>query len=437
MGACDNLSVLRIVYFIKQLLSIAFILIPIALIVVITVDFARNVMSDEKTMKDNLRLLLRRFIYTVIIFFVPYIVRFSINHLVDSDVDFMKCYNVDLDVINKQKNLSEEDCKSKGRWNSITNECIIESKTSKNQSSKLLNFNSSSSLLVNSDIKNSIANSSINGESLKSYKNIHKLGEIKLSDPIIVKPVDNSKVGIAQGFCVVNNYFVAMTGNENETKNTLFLYNKKTGKRVKYYNFTGSKFGHANGMTYNSTENNVYVAMAGGRFDDGMHKFFSSNDFNKDKLKITKGKFGNKKNQSIAYDSITNVTYFIQSCGPGGGVSAWDSSKKEVFKPIKRRLRYNIQDIAAYNGLIYAVYYNSSQKSDTSNVKKARNALDIYRVSDGSYLGSYIIKTKEIDTSVAEFESIDYYGSGNTFVFYFNEKKTSKRSYIYTAEINF
>ena len=55
---------------------------------------------------------------------------------------------------------------------------------------------------------------------------------------------------------------------------------------------------------------------------------------------------------------------------------------------------------------------NGADKSG-EDVDKARSAIDIYRASDGAYLGSYTIK------SGYELESIDYYGSGNYFSLYF------------------
>lgn len=434
MDACSNVSFLRVVYFIKQLLNIAFILIPIALILIITIDFAKNVMSDERTMKDNLKITIKRLIYSVAIFLVPFIVRFTMDNFVESDVGYMKCYNVDLDAIDAQIKLNKDACESNGEWDPIANECIIDSTIPDRLTGDAINYNSSSYNFVNASIRGSVDALSINGENLKSYSKFKNLGEIVLDNPINVKPVV-SKVGIAQGFCVAGKYYVAMLNSEDDTRNTISLYNKK-GKRIKSYNFKNSTFGHANGMTYNSAKNEIYVAMGGGRFRNGKYKYFTA-DFNKSKFSPSSGKYGGKKIQSIAYDPVTKYTYFIDSCGPSGGVYAWDSSSKKK-QPIKNRIRENKQDIAAYNGLVYAIYYNEKQRYDVSdkNAKKARNALDIYRSSDGKYLGSYIVKTKNIRIPKAEFESIDYSGSGNTFVFYFNEKDTSRRSYIYTAEIN-
>ena len=58
MDACTNVGVLKVIYFIKLLLNIAFIAVPIGLIVFGLIDFSKSVASgDEKDGKKNLNLL--------------------------------------------------------------------------------------------------------------------------------------------------------------------------------------------------------------------------------------------------------------------------------------------------------------------------------------------------------------------------------------------
>lgn len=127
LDACNNIAFLRVVYFIKQLLNMAFILIPIALILILTVDFAKNVMANEDDMKKNLKIAIKRLIYAVAIFLVPFIVRFAIENFVESDVDFLKCYNVSLDSIKEQIKQNKKECESKGIWDPDANECLLKS----------------------------------------------------------------------------------------------------------------------------------------------------------------------------------------------------------------------------------------------------------------------------------------------------------------------
>ncbi len=85
--ACQSSGFLKIVYFILQLLKIAFIVVPSGLIIMILVDFLKNVFSDLETMNKNLKLVFRRIIFCVLIFFLPTIVNLMIGMLNDVGVD--------------------------------------------------------------------------------------------------------------------------------------------------------------------------------------------------------------------------------------------------------------------------------------------------------------------------------------------------------------
>ena len=70
MDACTNVGVLKVIYFIKLLLNIAFIAVPIGLIVFGLIDFSKSVASgDEKDGKKNLNLFIKRLIYGALVFF--------------------------------------------------------------------------------------------------------------------------------------------------------------------------------------------------------------------------------------------------------------------------------------------------------------------------------------------------------------------------------
>lgn len=126
-NACENIAILRVCYFIKSLLKIAFIIIPIALIVMVSLDFAQNVISNDENMKKNFQIALKRLIYTIALFFVPTIVSFVINTLGDFNVNYLKCLNVTPSSIEKQITANKNKCTGSGyKWDSETNECLIE-----------------------------------------------------------------------------------------------------------------------------------------------------------------------------------------------------------------------------------------------------------------------------------------------------------------------
>ncbi len=92
---CETSNVLKVIYFIKELIKISLIIIPIILIVMLTVDFAKNIVSNEDEMKRNIKLAIRRLIYTLVIFFIPTIVRLSFNLLSNQNIaeEYTTCFN--------------------------------------------------------------------------------------------------------------------------------------------------------------------------------------------------------------------------------------------------------------------------------------------------------------------------------------------------------
>ncbi|MBR2678276.1 MAG: hypothetical protein IKE63_02545 [Bacilli bacterium] len=86
MDACGGL--LPIVKVIVAAMKVVVIIIPIALIVYGTIDLGKAVIaSDEKEVKAAQKRLIQRFIYAVLVFFVPTLVYFAMNLIASSDSD--------------------------------------------------------------------------------------------------------------------------------------------------------------------------------------------------------------------------------------------------------------------------------------------------------------------------------------------------------------
>lgn len=102
LSNCGPSGLLKVLYFLKLILDIVFIIIPIGLIILLTVDFAKAVISgDESAQKKTFNLATKRIMYAVIVFFVPTIVSIVNTVLGDLGVDYSVCYNdISLDAIN-------------------------------------------------------------------------------------------------------------------------------------------------------------------------------------------------------------------------------------------------------------------------------------------------------------------------------------------------
>ena len=93
VSPCEVSNVLKVIYFIKELLKVAFIIIPMGLTVMLTVDFAKSVISNEDEMEKNKKLAIKRVIMCIILFFVPFITKIAFNILHNSGiiVDYSTC----------------------------------------------------------------------------------------------------------------------------------------------------------------------------------------------------------------------------------------------------------------------------------------------------------------------------------------------------------
>ena len=108
VDACTNPDILRVIYFAKLILDIVKIIIPVGLIIMGMIDFSKSVVtSDEGSQKKNVKLFVKRIIFAVLVFAVPWIVEtliISLGNLTDG-VNFTDCLeNAESDCIEQIEN---------------------------------------------------------------------------------------------------------------------------------------------------------------------------------------------------------------------------------------------------------------------------------------------------------------------------------------------
>lgn len=87
-------GVLTAVYYIRFVVKILQIIIPIALILWGTIDMGKAVIAgDEKKMKEAQKPFIKRVISAVIVFLIPFIVTLVINVIPNSNKEFKDCWN--------------------------------------------------------------------------------------------------------------------------------------------------------------------------------------------------------------------------------------------------------------------------------------------------------------------------------------------------------
>ena len=109
---CTDPDVIKTIFFIKELLNILFVLVPIGLVIMVSLDFAKNVVAGrEDDMRKNVGIAIKRIVFCAALFFVMPLVSFFMGLLDeadvlkgwgDSEVDWTTCY-----TLATKKNITE------------------------------------------------------------------------------------------------------------------------------------------------------------------------------------------------------------------------------------------------------------------------------------------------------------------------------------------
>ncbi len=221
---------------------------------------------------------------------------------------------------------------------------------------------------------------------------LRKLGSITLTKPVLTVKSPNEYCKYAQGFTVAEHYYVATKICKNweemgESPAYVFIYDFTQNPIKKVRTFKKNEaFKHANDLTYIPDTGRIYVAMT----TDGIFRTFSLDDVIKSSKMMglaSEKYFINNKLASftgVAYDTFNKKMYTAH----GSWVYVYTNPNKLDLK-FKKVDRDTAQGIGAYKGKILVARYN--KQGVIGDIDKTYNAIDIYRASNGEYLGSYEI----------------------------------------------
>lgn len=104
-SACENPNILKIIYFVSEIIKIAFIIIPIIAIIMLSLDFVKNVIANGDGIQEkNLKIFVRRVIMLVVVFLVPSLVSGTLDIVNNSNTfasDIIGSYTKCLDNTKK------------------------------------------------------------------------------------------------------------------------------------------------------------------------------------------------------------------------------------------------------------------------------------------------------------------------------------------------
>lgn len=126
LKACENPDILRLIYLSKKISNIIFIIIPVGLVIFIIIDLFKNVTNgdNDKAIKDNNKIAIKRLIYAVLLFFVPTIVSLIMNllSLVGLTSEYKECIdNATKEKIEHYQKIQDDNEKNSGRGGTTVN----------------------------------------------------------------------------------------------------------------------------------------------------------------------------------------------------------------------------------------------------------------------------------------------------------------------------
>lgn len=215
-------------------------------------------------------------------------------------------------------------------------------------------------------------------EESPAYSKLKIIKKMTAADfELVTSPHGGPKARIPQGVSVTKDRYIVTYVNRKSTRGYLLSYKKKDGALKKTVRV--DEVGHGNGSTYNPYTNKLYVlAGKSGEFSKKCYTYDPKTLTRTGKISLPVAATG------ISFDSSTNKFYLAL----GANMYVCDSNFR-LEKTLKKTIRYkNPQDIGSYNSAFMVSTW----------IKGSKSFVDIYRVSDGAYLGTYDVSLGEIES---------------------------------------
>lgn len=211
----------------------------------------------------------------------------------------------------------------------------------------------------------------------KTYSSLTTIDTIGSDDVDLVTSITgNQSSKNPQSMCFTGDRYIVIFVNRSNTQGTFEVYSTD-GKLIESKAVSG--ISHANGCTYNPGTGLIYVmkTYAGKKIHE--IKTFDVNLNDKGSISTNSAPSG------IAYD-VSNNKYYM-SAASRLYVTNGDMA---LEKTLHRKRTNHSQDMGAYNGVAMSCIWSSGNNS----------YIDMYRVSDGAYLGSYNVPLGELESVV-------------------------------------
>lgn len=211
-------------------------------------------------------------------------------------------------------------------------------------------------------------------ETYGGYKNLKTLDHSNLEIVTSVKGI--GRASVPQSMSLVNGNLVIAYASHDGNTGALVAYDQD-GNRVQEASVSG--MGHGNGSTYNPYTGRIYTVKTHKGVRSNLCTVYDGASFS------NVGTFSLPRQTSgMAYDECNNKFYLAK----GNELYVTDSDFN-VEHAYGKFIRYNhAQDIGGHNGVVMVCTWVAGNES----------YIDLYRISDGAYLGSYNVPIGEIES---------------------------------------
>ena len=139
-SCCSDYGLATYLHIVKEALNIIHLVVPIILIIMLGVDFAKMVINPDDPQKKKSKSIKNKFIAAFFIFFIPYIVGLLLSLISGSMSDISGCWNAADEIFNTMR--ETEPYRSKNTTNNTTSDSVLDFSNDQETSKKDKNSNS-------------------------------------------------------------------------------------------------------------------------------------------------------------------------------------------------------------------------------------------------------------------------------------------------------
>lgn len=167
-SCCSDYGLATYLHIVKEALNIIHLVVPIILIIMLGVDFAKMVINPDDPQKKKSKSIKNKFIAAVFIFFIPYIVGLLLSLISGSMSDISGCWNSADEIFDVMQ--KTEPYRSKNTTNNTTSDSVLDFSNDQETSKNDKNSNSIKGQKVVNYAKEFVGNRYVYGGSWNGEK---------------------------------------------------------------------------------------------------------------------------------------------------------------------------------------------------------------------------------------------------------------------------